>query len=48
MGNRDKRWRETRKPKKKEIKQPVSTKRAPEYKPTTPVAEDQSVPGKTS
>jgi hypothetical protein len=44
MGNRDKRGRETRKPKKKEIKQTVPTRRAPEYKPATPVVEEPVPP----
>lgn len=46
MGNRDARGREKRKPKKKEIKQTVSARRAPEYKPATPVAEEQPTPAK--
>jgi len=48
MGIRDARGREKRKPKKKEIKQPVPTRHAPVYKPAIPFAEEQSVPGKTS
>ncbi len=45
MGNRDKRGRETRKPKKKEIKQTITTRRAPEYKPAIPAVEEP-VPAK--
>lgn len=46
MGNRDARGREKRKPKRKEIKQTVPSRRAPEYRPATPVAEEQPAPAK--